>query len=294
MKRFLTLLNVIYILSAILFSIFLAPACVLADSGKDDPEYQEYMRDLKQAAAEKRLEESRETVEEAYGVDEKSTFTPHHLNYAIIGKNNALTQISFKYRLGRDWNTYLAFTNVVKWDIYESSNPYYDINFKPEIFYRFTPELEDLVSVDVGFWHESNGRDEEESRSWDQLFARFNTLFEINGMALAWETHLYYELNTGGTNEDIGDYLGWWDTAFYLLNILPTEKFNIDLEFYIWSGESGIPFKQGQFRTGLIYKMENAVFQPSLYVQYFNGYGEVMADYDVRTEDWRIGLVFLY
>ena len=215
MKKYLILLNLTCVLSAILFSTFLVPGCVLADSAI---EYQEEMiQRARQAAAEKRLEESRETVEEAYGVEEKSTFTPHQLNYAIIGKDDALTQISFKYRLGRDWNTYLAFTNVVKWDIYESSNPYYDINFKPEIFYRFTPELEDLISVDVGFWHESNGRDEEESRSWDQLFARFNTLFEINSMALAWETHLYYELNTGGTNEDIGDYLGW---CFYISDVI--------------------------------------------------------------------------
>jgi len=115
MKRLLTVSNVILILSAIIFSIYMAPGCVLADG--DIEEQQEKIRELRQAAAKKRLEESRETVEEAYGVDEKSTFTPHHLNYAIIGKNNALTQISFKYRLGRDWNTYLAFTNVVKWDI---------------------------------------------------------------------------------------------------------------------------------------------------------------------------------
>lgn len=292
MKRLLKLSNVVCILSALVFSIFLAPGCGSADG--DLEEQQEKLRELRQAAAEKRLEESRETVEEAYGADEKSKFTPHGLTYAIIGTNDALTQISFKYRLGRDWNTYLAFTNKVKWDIYENSNPYYDINFKPEIFYRFTPEPEYLLSMDVGYWHNSNGQDEEESRSWDQLFARFNTLFEINNLALAWETNLYGELSTGEFNEDIGDYLGWWDTAFYLLNILPTDRVNIDLEFYIWSGKNGVPFDHGQFRTGLIFKMENAVFQPSLYIQYFNGYGEVMADYYRRTEDWRIGVAFLY
>ena len=287
-----TLLNVIFFLTAIFFSIFLVPVCALADSGIE--EQQKMFQELRQAAAEKRLKESRDTVEEAYGAHEKSKFTPHNLNYAIIGENDALTQISFKYRLGRDWNTYLAFTNVVKWDIYESSNPYYDINFKPEIFYRFTPEPEHLISVDVGYWHHSNGQDEEDSRSWDRLFTRFNTLFDINYMALAWETNLYYDLVTGDFNQDIGDYLGWWDTTLYVLNIFPTDKFNVDLEFYICSGKQGVPFDYGQFRAGLMFKWENAVFQPSLYLQYFNGYGEVMADYNERTEDMRIGVVFLY
>jgi outer membrane phospholipase A len=291
MKRLRIFSNAGLILCLVIFSIILAPAYVSADAGPEEQE--EKLRELRQAAAEKRLQKSRETVEEAFGADEKSTFTPHHLNYAIIGVDDALMQISFKYRLGRDWNWYLAFTSVIKWDIFEDSSPYQDINFKPEFFYRFTPEWENLVSLDVGYWHESNGKGGDESRSWDQLFTRFNTLFDIKSIALAWETHLYLELDAGG-NEDIGDYLGWWDTAFYALNILPTERFNLDLEFFIWSGKDGNPFNRGQFRTGVIYKMENAVFQPSLYLQYFSGYGEVMADYDKYSVAWRIGLAFLY
>ena len=292
MKRLLTSSDVAIILSVLIFSIFPAPDVVLADSAQ---EYrQEEVQRIRQEKAEKRLQESKETVEEAFGADEKSTFTPHHLNYGILGKDDALMQISFKYRLGRDWNWYLAFTSVVKWEIWEDSSPYRDINFKPEVFYRFIPAIENLVSVDAGYWHESNGQGGEESRSWDQFFIRFNTLFEINSMALAWETHLYGELNTGDFNEDIGDYLGWWDTAFYFLNILPFDTFNIDLEFYLWSGDNGVPFDHGQFRTGIIFKWENAVFQPSLYVQYFNGYGEVMADYDERSEALRVGIAFLY
>jgi len=292
MNRLLTLLRAILIFAVMIFSVILAPGYVLADAGPEEQE--ERLRELRQAAAEKRMEESRETVEEAFGADEKSTFTPHHLNYGVLGKDDALMQISFKYRLGRDWNWYLAITSIVKWDVWEDSSPYTDINFKPEVFYRFTPAVENLVSVDAGYWHESNGQGGEESRSWDQLFVRFNTLFDINNMALAWETHLYCELNTGEFNQDIGDYLGWWDTAFYLLNILPYDTFNIDLEFYLWSGDNGVPFDRGQYRTGITFKWENAVFQPSLYVQYFNGYGEVMADYDERSEAWRVGIAFLY
>jgi outer membrane phospholipase A len=292
MNRPLMVLRGVLLLSVVMLSIVLTPFCASADAGPEEQE--EKLRDLRQAAAEKRMEESRERVEEAFGADEKSKFTPHQLNYGVLGKDDALMQISFKYRLGRDWNWYLAFTSVIKWDVWEESSPYSDINFKPEVFYRFTPAIENLVSVDAGYWHESNGQGGEESRSWDQLFVRFNTLFDINNLALAWETHLYGDLNTGDFNEDIGDYLGWWDTAIYLLNILPFDTFNMDLEFYLWSGDNGVPFDRGQYRTGVVFKWENAVFQPSLYLQYFNGYGEVMAEYDERSEAWRVGIAFLY
>ena len=292
MQRLLSFWNAALIPAVIVFSLFLASTYVIADSAVEYRE--EEMERIRQAKAEKRLQESKETVEEAFGVDEKSTFTPHQLNYGVLGEDDALMQISFKYRLGRDWNWYLAFTSVVKWDIWEDSSPYRDINFKPEVFYRFTPAIENLVSVDAGYWHESNGQDGEESRSWDQLFVRFNTLFEINSITLAWETRLYGELNTGDFNEDIGEYLGGWDTAFYFINILPFDTFNTSLEFYLWSGDNGVPFDHGQFRTGIIFQWKNAVFQPSLYVQYFNGYGEVMAGYDERSEGLRVGIAFLY
>ena len=94
--------NIILILTLAIAAIFLAPDVVLADSAR---EYQDEMLEkLRQDKAKKRLQESRETVEEAFGADEKSTFTPHQLNYGVLGKDDALMQISFKYRLGRDWN----------------------------------------------------------------------------------------------------------------------------------------------------------------------------------------------
>ncbi len=203
-------------------------------------------------------------------------------------------QFSFKYRMVRDRGLYLAFTNIVKWDIFEYSTPYHDINFKPEAFYRFTPKRKWLLSLDAGFWHNSNGKAGEKDRAWNQLFARLNKTFEIKHMALAWETDIYYELGANKANRNIDEYLGWWDTGVYLLNILPTDGNNIDLEFFMWSGENGKPFKPGQFRAGITYKLKHAAFQPSFYLQYFKGYGEVILDHNVQTESWRIGLAFLY
>ncbi|MBW1891163.1 MAG: phospholipase A [Deltaproteobacteria bacterium] len=279
-------------LSVAVLTIFSSPGCVYADSGITAPWERE--KDEPESVEAEELSEEKQRLERALGTRDKSNFTPHKMNYGIIGTDDALMQISFKYRLISDWGMYFAFTNVIKWDIYESSTPYHDINFMPELFYRFTPKNDWLFSLDAGYWHDSNGRTGEEDRAWDQLFVRFNKIFEVKHVNIAWKTNVYYELGTNKGNQDIGEYLGWWDTCVNLLNILPTRGHNIDLELFMWSGQDGIPFKPGQFRAGIIYKLKYVSFQPSFYLQYFNGYGEVLIDHDVRTESWRIGLAFLY
>lgn len=236
----------------------------------------------------------RARIDRNLGTDDRSTFMPHKLNYGVLGVDDALMQFSFKYRMVRNWGLYLAFTNVVKWDIYGDSTPYHDINFMPELFYRFTPEGGWLFSMDVGYWHNSNGKAGELDRAWDQLFGRFSKTFEIDHMSLVWVTDVYWELGTNYHNRNIDEYLGWWDTGVTLMDLLPRKGNNIDLEFFMWSGENGVPFRQGQFRAGLVYEINTGAFQPSFYLQYFNGYGEVIRDHDVRTEDLRFGITFLY
>ncbi|MCG6910485.1 MAG: phospholipase A [Deltaproteobacteria bacterium] len=290
MRRMMHALRLTLTVSITAVAITFLPALLYADSGREfPPEHRE-----NKVVEKKEPTEGEQRFERALGSDEKSKFTPHKLNYGVFGSKEALMQISFKYRLIRDWGLYLAFTNLVKWDIYAKSTPYHDINFMPELFYRFNPENEWFFSVDTGYWHKSNGRDGTEDRGWDQLFVRFHKLFRFKSVDLAWETQVYYELGTSEENRDIGEYLGWWDTGLSVIDLLPTKNSNIDLEFFLWSGEGGNPFQAGQYRVGIMYKMKYVAFQPAIYLQYFNGYGEVIIDYDKRSEGLRAGLAFLY
>lgn len=40
--------------------------------------------------------------------------------------------------------------------------------------------------------------------------------------------------------------------------------------------------------------MKNQEFNPYWYLQYFNGYGEYILDYNKKVEELRIGIAFYY
>ena len=144
-------------------------------------------------------------------------------------------QLSFKGRLAttddRRWGLWFAYTQQSQWQLYspDISRPFRETNYMPEIFGSFRP------GVDIGGWqwnllnfgytHQSNGRSDPISRSWDRLFVeagieRDNFVL----LARAWTriTPSDYE----DDNPDIVDYYGhgeitgiykWRDNSFTLM-----------------------------------------------------------------------------
>lgn len=237
-----------------------------------------------------------DVIEKVLGTSSQSRFTPHMLNYGVINGNDAKMQFSLKYRLIRDFGLYFAYTNLVLWDVWADSTPYHDINFKPELFYRWQPDVSWIYSVDAGYWHNSNGNDGEKDRAWDRLYGRVNMKYELWHFDLVWLASIYYTINKNEANENIGDYLGWWDTAVFIRDLLPRaeSKDNVDFEYHLMSGDHGRPFDKGNQMLGLRYKFKKAAFQPHLYLQYFVGYGEVILDFNRHSEELRFGLALAY
>jgi outer membrane phospholipase A len=235
-------------------------------------------------------------IEKVLGSSSESKFTPHMLNYGVINGNDAKMQFSLKYRFIRDFGLYFAYTNLVLWDVWADSTPYRDINFKPELFYRWQPDVPWIYSVDAGYWHNSNGKDGEKDRAWDRLYGRVNMKYTLWHFDLVWLAAVYYTINKNDANDDIGDYLGWWDTAVFIRDLLPRAKAkdNLDFEYHLMSGNNGRPFDKGNQMLGLRYKFKKAAFQPHLYLQYFVGYGEVILDYNRYSEEVRFGIALAY
>ena len=208
---------------------------------------------------------------------------------ASLDSTEAAFQLSFK---GRFWATddrrfglWAAYTQQSQWQVYNSdlSRPFRETNYMPEIFASYGPDV-DLGGgfrwklLNAGFNHQSNGRTDVLSRSWNRLFAEFGV--EKDDLALS--ATLWYRLKEDKAmddNPDITDYYGHGRLA----------------ALYRWKGNSLAGEIRGNLSTG-----KGAVkvgwFSPPLigpfrgYVQVFSGYGETMIDYNWKQTTVGIGL----
>ncbi len=257
----------------------------------------------------RRVREDREHVLEPF------TLMAHKPNYILVAAHNftgydsevyreayddpsidmddteAQFQVSIKTPLALDvfdtFDLYGAYTNRSFWQVYNSdiSRPFRETNHEPEIWAQFSPDwklwgFSNRVNT-VGLVHQSNGRGGTLSRSWNRVYAHF--VVEKDNLALSFKPwYRIPEDDDDDDNPDITDYLGhyelrgtykWRDHVFSLMS-----RNNLESGFSKGAVELGWSFPLGDF--------------PYLkgYVQYFNGYGESLIDYDQYTN--RIGVGF--
>jgi phospholipase A1 len=190
----------------------------------------------------------------------------------------AAFQISFKGRLAtthdRRWGLWFAYTQQSQWQVYSDdiSRPFRETNYMPEIFGSFRPGLDlggfKFNVLNFGYNHQSNGRADPISRSWDRVFVEGG--FEKQDLALivrAWARIKPPDYEDD--NPDIMDYMGHGQVT----------------GLYRWRGNSFALMGRGNLSTGKGAAQFSWTSQPILgpmraYVQLFSGYGESMIDYD--------------
>ncbi|HNY96143.1 MAG TPA: phospholipase A [Smithellaceae bacterium] len=227
--------------------------------------------------------------------------------------NEAKFQISFKAKIWEDMfqdslqgvydrvkvirgaDMWIAYTQLCFWQLYNSafSSPFRDTNYEPEMLLNLRTDY-DLLGfkgrfVQVGLNHQSNGRSRPLSRSWNRVVA--NIGLERNEFALQLKT--WYRLpedESKDDNSDILRYMGYgelWASYFWkkqrfavmLRNNLRRENLGaVQLEWSI------PPLALGQLLLGSVVSEETLnkylTDKFSFYVQYFNGYGEGLMDYN--------------
>lgn len=216
---------------------------------------------------------------------------------SLLDKQEAKFQLSVKVPLADNDlffnNDSLDFGFTVKsfWQVYndEISAPFRETNYNPEIFYtvptEFKPGGADTV-VRVGAEHESNGRTQLLSRSWNRVYTQFfyakdNYLVSLKPWYRIPEDVKDNPLDAkGDDNPDIDDYMGY----FELKGVATYEK----LEFSTLVRNNMRGDNKGAVELGLSFPLWGRVRG---YTQYFNGYGESLIDYNHRVE--RIGIGFL-
>jgi len=199
-------------------------------------------------------------------------------------------QISFKiplfHHLGDlPLSGYFAYTQSSFWQAYntEASSPFRETNYEPELFLRWTPDKNIahgwyLKAVSGGFAHQSNGRSEPISRSWNRLNA--NVIVGKENVAIVFNPWYRFEESAlEDDNADLLDYYGHGEVAFIYKNA--DRVFSLISRNNIESG-----FSKGSIRASLSFPLFENVRG---YVQAFSGYGNSLIEYNVYTNTIGIG-----
>jgi phospholipase A1 len=225
-------------------------------------------------------------------------FTLYKDNYFLVGTNpthkpnsdnsDVKFQISISQRLTKSvlpWHTYLflMYTQKVFWDVFKVSMPMHDFSFNPGIGLSKPLFNKDryIGKATLMIEHESNGRDDVQSRSWNRISLGASII--INEWLMV-HGKVWIPIVDGENNRDILDYTGLWQNG--LVVSTPNKQF-------IWGVT--LTRRRGwkpRFNTcvDFSWRMWNKANQ-YFYIQYYNGYGESLLDYNKFTSMLRIGLV---
>ena len=246
------------------------------------------------------------------------TITPHKQNYILLGAYNFSSpyeepweesagqdvdlnsaevkfQVSFKFMLWEDifnkrknGDLYIAYTQLAMWQLYnrDISSPFRETNYEPEAFLAFDTAwnvfgLKNRFFL-VGFSHQSNGREEPLSRSWNRIYANFI----LNRGSLVLSVKPWFRIPEDAAtddNPDIEDYLGYGELrALYRTG---DNTFGMMLR-------NNLKFDNNRGAVQLDWSFPlPGTDRIKGYVQYFNGYGECLLDYNASTS--RLGVGFL-
>ncbi|WP_046756028.1 phospholipase A [Kordia jejudonensis] len=226
------------------------------------------------------------------------SFTMFGDNYFITGpslKNKISTDnsdakfhLGFRQRLTNfelPWNTFIYFTYQQKafWDIYEDSFPFRETNYNPSlgIAKLFANETGITDGLWFAFEHESNGRNAENSRSWNFFSLQY---FKPYGDDWVFRIKTWLPVGSLTDNEDITDYRGYFETG---VTYTPSKDlyFDADLRQAFHNGW------RGSIKLGISYKISKKSNQ-FLYLQYFGGYSEDLIDYNQHVSNLRLGIAF--
>jgi phospholipase A1 len=196
-----------------------------------------------------------------------------------LDKTEAKFQLSFKGRLwttdDRKWGVWAAYTQQNQWQVYNDqiSRPFRETNYMPEVMLSYGPDVDLPLGfkwklANLSFNHQSNGRTDTLSRSWNRIIGTVGV--ERGSFALFGD--LWWRIpedDDKDDNPDITDYYGHGSLS----------------ALYRWREHSFTGMVRGNVSTGKGAVQVSWLSPPFLgplraYVQVFSGYGESMIDYN--------------
>lgn len=226
----------------------------------------------------------------------KNYLLPVNYNFNDIeNRNNVETTfqisvekpISYNF-LGLNESISAAYTQKSFWQTTEDSSPFRETNYEPEIFIQFPyKENSVLKAYKVSIMHSSNGRNDENSRSWNKVYLegyyQFANLFLV--------PKIWYRIpddKGSDDNPDIEDYYGYGDLT--LLYAYKKHTFELLLRNNLKFSESN----KGAVELNWTFPLPEFLSTKNTYgmLQLFSGYGNSLIDYDREINKIGLGIAF--
>ncbi len=199
---------------------------------------------------------------------------------------DAVFQLSIRQRLRKSilpFNSflYLTYTQKSFWDIYRESSPFRDNNYNPGIgIGKYIIEKNQLRGgLLVAFEHESNGREDKESRSWNYI--SINGKYFIN-MLLSIGFKVWIPYVDGGENKNLLEHRGLGTISFNA--ITGNRKWWITTELTPRKGWGNI-----NTIVSIGYKLSEKLNQ-SFFLRFSDGVGESLLNYNKYSTNLRFGI----
>jgi phospholipase A1 len=207
-----------------------------------------------------------------------------------IQDTEAKFQLSFKFKLadfGRELDMPLsiwaAYTQQSQWQVYNGdiSRPFRETNYEPELMVALHPDRTfwgwRWRLAALGINHQSNGRSEPLSRSWNRVVAQLGVERGNVGVILRPWVRINEDAATDD-NPDITRYLGHGDLT--VVWAPGAHQFSLGGRLNLSSGYGAV---QGHWTFPLARRVRGLV-------QVFSGYGESLIDYNVKQNTIGIGV----
>ena len=254
------------------------------------------------SALDRRIQNERKTRFQSF------VLTPHKPNYALpftynekpnnapvdVARDGELDNHEIKFQLsvkfpiienlfGEQNSLQFAYTNLSFWQAYnnQSSSPFRETVHEPDLFMILENDWEILGFknrlVQFGVVHQSNGRSGAESRSWNRIYA--DLIFQQDNFYLSFKP--WYRISNTGPddNPDIETYLGHGEiTAAYA-------GYNHTVSVMLRNNFKAPNY--GALEVNWSFPMSR---RAKWFIQYFNGYGESLIDYNANVNRIGVGI----
>ncbi|HET6555069.1 MAG TPA: phospholipase A [Dyella sp.] len=203
-------------------------------------------------------------------------------------------QISLKTKLwqgvfGDAGDVWVGYTQSSRWQVYnkEISRPFRETNYEPEAMLVFNTNYEfagwDGRLLGIGIDHESNGRSDPLSRSWNRVMGYVG--FEREGWTVMLRPWWRVPESRGDDNNpDISNYMGRADMQ--IVREWKGQEFGLMLRHSLRGGSESHGAAQFTWAFPIAGNLRG-------YMELFKGYGESMIDYNHNATYLGLGLTLL-